>query len=442
MSDTSRIDYIVKSSSPLQGTLTVPGDKSISHRALMLAAIADGKTRIHGFLEGEDTLATMAVLKEMGVIIEREQAGNISVNGVGLHGLKAPAKPLYFGNSGTSVRLMAGLLAGQKFDTSLTGDPSLTGRPMRRITLPLQQMQADIECSHTGTLPIVIHGGRKLQAINYDLPVASAQLKSSILLAGLYAEGTTCIVEPAITRDHTERMLGYFGCPVVKNGGRICISAHKLKSRDLEIPGDISSAAFFIVAACIREGSELLLENIGVNPTRNAVITILKLMGASIDLENERETCGEPVADIRVKYSRLQGIDIPEDLVPIAIDEFPAILVAAAYANGRTSLTGAAELRVKESDRIMAMEKGLRSLGIEVESREDGMTVTGGKPAGATINSFKDHRIAMAFTIAGLASSDRITVQDCENVNTSFPGFTDRLQQFGTKVETTVRADG
>lgn len=308
MNDNTRIDYVVKSSNPLKGRLKIPGDKSISHRALMLAAIADGKTHISGFLDGEDTLATKAVLESMGVEINMPTANDVIVTGVGLHGLTAPVQPLYFGNSGTSVRLMAGLLAGQKFDSRLTGDASLSVRPMLRVTGPLQAMNAEIECSAAGTLPIDVHGGRELQGISYELPVASAQLKSSILLAGLYAKGTTCVVEPAVTRDHTERMLIHFGCQLEKSNNQVCIKSQSLTATDLEVPADISSATFFIVAACIRPGSELMLENIGINPTRNAVITILKQMGASISIENERQVSGEPVADIRVSYGRLQGI--------------------------------------------------------------------------------------------------------------------------------------
>jgi len=400
----------------------------------MLAAIADGDTHVSGFLDSEDTAATMAALQAMGVVIDRHGPHDLTVHGVGLHGLQAPAAALYFGNSGTSVRLMAGILAGQRFATRLTGDASLSHRPMHRIVDPLQQMHAVIECSEQGTLPIDIHGGSTLSGMTYSMPVASAQLKSALLLAGLYASGKTCVIEPAVTRDHTERMLAHFGCHIEIDGRQICVSGQPLTARDIQVPADISSATFFIVAACITPGSDLLLQRIGVNPTRDAVINILQSMGADISLQNRQQISGEPVADIRVRYSRLHGIAIPEQLVPIAIDEFPAILVAAACASGTTVLSGAAELRVKESDRIQAMEAGLQQLGIKAEARADGMVVTGGKPGGGEVNSFTDHRIAMAFTIAGLAASAPVTVRDCTNVNTSFPGFTDLLQGVGIDV--------
>lgn len=436
MSQSTRIDYIVKPGGPLLGRLQIPGDKSISHRALMFSAICEGDTHITGFLDSEDTIATMKALQAMGIRMDREGAGDLSVHGAGLNGLKAPAGVLYFGNSGTSVRLMAGILSGQEFDTELTGDDSLTRRPMRRITEPLQQMQADIECSAEGTLPIRIRGGRHLTGISYRMPVASAQLKSCLLLAGLYARGQTCVIEPAVTRDHTERMLAWFGCGIETTSDQICITPGKLAARNIDIPADISSAAFFMVAASIVEGSDLVLEKIGVNPTRNAVISILGRMGADISMENRRELSGEPVADIRIRHSELHGIHIPEELVPAAIDEFPVILVAAACARGKTVLSGASELRTKESDRIAAMEAGLKGIGIEVESRQDGMTVTGGFPVGGEVNSFTDHRIAMALAVAGLAASGPVTVQDCENVNTSFPGFVDLLQRVGPVIET------
>ena len=440
MSDTHRIDYTISKSGPLQGRIRVPGDKSISHRALMLAAIAEGNTHVRGFLDGEDTRATMAVLQSMGVVIDRHGPHGLTIHGVGLHGLQAPAATLYFGNSGTSVRLMSGILAGQEFDCQLTGDDSLSGRPMRRIIEPLTQMHARIECSEQGTLPINIRGGQVLAGMTYTMPVASAQLKSALLLAGLYASGQTCVIEPAVTRDHTERMLTHFGAKLDITGRQICISNQPLTARNIEVPADISSATFFMVAACITPGSDLLLEQVGVNPTRAAVITILQAMGADIELTNQCELSGEPVADIRVRHSRLQGTGIPEELVPIAIDEFPAILIAAACASGTTELSGAAELRVKESDRIRSMAAGMEQLGISVEVRQDGMLVEGGTFAGGEVDSFTDHRIAMAFAVAGLAATGPVLVRDCANVNTSFPGFTGLLRELGVDVTVTENA--
>jgi len=422
------MDFTIEAGNALRGKVRIPGDKSISHRALMMGSIAEGNTNISGLLEGEDTLATLKAFQKMGVDVEHHGENEITVHGMGLHGLKAPDGPLYLGNSGTSVRLLSGLLAGLSFDSELLGDESLTRRPMLRITNPLQQMGADITCSEAGTLPLHIHGGRQLSGICYEMPVASAQLKSAILLAGLYASWRTCVIEPAMTRDHTERMLEYFGVEVLRNTNKICVKGNILKGRDIQIPADISSATFFMLAATIVDGSNLLMENISVNKTRSAVIDILSQMGAKISLENKREACGEAVADIRVKSSQLVGIEIPIDLVPIAIDEFPVILVIAAFAKGRTILAGATELRVKESDRIQAMENGLKELGIELEAREDGMVVEGGHPTGGVVDSYGDHRIAMAFSMAGLASSGPIVIKDCTNVNTSFPGFVDLLK--------------
>ena len=426
-----KVDYTVEAGGPLTGRLEIPGDKSISHRALMLGAVADGVTRVHGFLEGEDTVATMEALRSMGVEIEHGSPRQIIIHGVGFHGLRGAGKPLYLGNSGTSVRLLSGLLAGQDFDSEMTGDESLQNRPMRRITEPLRQMGADIRCSDQGTLPITIRGGRKLTGISYQLPVASAQIKSALLLAGLYAAGTTCVTEPAVTRDHSERMLAWFGHPVERQDHRICINAGPLTGRDVEVPADISSAAFFIVAAAITEGSELVLESIGVNPTRSAVIDILQSMGADIQLENGRKFCTEPVADIRVRYSKLRGIEIPEDLVSVAIDEFPVLFIAAACAEGQTMLSGAAELRVKESDRIAAMAQGLSGLGIGVQTRDDGMIVEGGELQGGVIDSLGDHRIAMAFAVAGLVSRGAVIIRDCAGIDTSFPGFAGLMQGLG-----------
>jgi 3-phosphoshikimate 1-carboxyvinyltransferase len=429
------IEYLVRPGGPLRGTLAVPGDKSVSHRAVMLGAIAEGQTHISGFLDGEDTNATVAAFRELGVRIERPSATEVVVQGVGLRGLRAPERPLDLGNSGTSTRLLAGILSGQDFESTLTGDESLSKRPMRRVTEPLGQMGARIECTPAGTLPMCIRGGSKLRGIDYALPVASAQLKSALLLAGLYAEGRTCVTEPAITRDHTERMLAWFGCPVESADRRICIEGQPLRGRAVQVPGDISSAAFFMVAASLVPGSELTLTGVGINPTRSAVIDILNAMGAELEIGDPREVAGEPVADIRVRQRPLRGVRIPPALVPVAIDEFPAILVAAAFAEGETVLTDAAELRVKESDRIQSMADGLTVLGVRNETRSDGITVTGGRPRGGTVDSRGDHRIAMAFAVAGLAASGPVRVRDCANVDTSFPGFPATLQSVGGRIE-------
>ena len=419
----------------ISGRLAVPGDKSISHRAMMLGAIAEGETRVHGFLQGEDTLATAKAFRQMGVEIENDGT-HVRINGVGLNGLQKSSSAIDLGNSGTSVRLMTGLLAGQTFDSELIGDKSLMTRPMLRVIKPLRSMSAEISCTDKGTLPINITGGSSLVGIEYELPVASAQLKSCLLLAGLYAEGTTTIIENQATRDHTERMLSAFSFPIVRDKNRISIcKAEKLIGTDINIPADFSSAAFFIVAATITPGSDIVLENVGVNATRNSMLKIMQLMGADIELINEREQSGEPVADIHIKSSELHGINIPEELVAIAIDEFPVILVAAACAKGETRLTGAGELRVKESDRIQAMLDGFIATGVQAEDTEDGMIIQGSPFKGGVIDSHGDHRIAMAFAIAGLVSKEPIFVNDCENVATSFPGFVELAQKAGMDIQ-------
>ena len=436
-----RLDFISSPGVALTGRIAVPGDKSISHRAVMLGAIAEGDTHIRGFLDSADTRATLRAFGLMGVKTERAGKHEIIVHGAGLRGLRAPGRALDLGNSGTSVRLLAGLLAGQDFDSELRGDASLMQRPMGRIVDPLRRMGAAISCTPQGTLPIVIHGGNRLVGIAYTLPVASAQLKSSLLLAGLYAQGTTTITEPVITRDHTERMLRHFGCPVEYRDNRISIHSRSLRGGEVRVPGDISSAAFFMVAASIVPGSELIIEGVGINPTRHAVIEILKRMGADIRLDARGEINEEPVADIHVKYRPLQGIAVPAELVPIAIDEFPALFVAAACARGETVVTGAAELRVKESDRIAAMAEGLARLGIEVEPREDGIRIQGGRLCGGEVGSHTDHRIAMAFAVAGAAAAGPVRIRDCINVDTSFPGFVDTAGRAGMAV-TSEQCDG
>ncbi len=419
----------------LNGTLRVPGDKSISHRSIMLGSLATGTTEISGFLDGEDSLNTVRAFRAMGVSIDGPERVRVIIKGVGLHGLKAPAAALDLGNSGTAMRLMAGVMAGQGFDSVLAGDASLSGRPMGRVTDPLAAMGARIDTGDGGTAPLRIHGGSPLRGLDYVLPMASAQVKSCVLLAGLYADGTTCVTEPAPTRDHTERMLQGFGYPVQRDGTRVCLEGgHSLHGRAIEVPADISSAAFFMVGASIAPGSDLLLEHVGINPTRTGVIEILRRMGADLSLENRREVGGEPVADIRVRYAPLKGIHIPEDQVPLAIDEFPVLFVAAACAEGETVLTGAAELRVKESDRIQVMADGLRVLGIDARPTADGMVIRGGALGGGRVTSHGDHRIAMAFAIAGLRASAAVTIDDCANVNTSFPGFVPLARAAGLEV--------
>jgi len=433
--------FIVKPGGALCGHLRVPGDKSISHRAIMFGALAEGTTTITGFLEGEDCLATLRAFRAMGVRIDGPDHGRVIVQGVGLHGLHASAEPLDMGNSGTSMRLMSGLLAGQSFHTVLTGDASLTRRPMRRVTEPLALMGAQIDASERGTAPLRIHGGQHLRGVDYALPVASAQVKSCLLLAGLYAEGMTRVTEPAPTRDHTERMLEGFGYPLRREGDRsvAVMGGGCLTGTAIDVPADISSAAFFLVGASIAPGSDLLLEHVGVNPTRTGVIDILQLMGADIDILNPRLAGGEPVADLRVRSAPLRGIRIPEHLVPLAIDEFPALFIAAACAEGETVLTGAAELRVKESDRIQVMADGLSILGIAAQPTPDGIVIQGGALAGGTIDSHGDHRIAMSFAMAALRAGGPIRIQDCANVNTSFPGFVALARSGGLAVaESTV----
>lgn len=424
----------------LRGTLRVPGDKSVSHRSIMLGALAEGETRISGFLEGEDALATLNAFRRMGVVIEGPDRGQVLVRGVGLHGLKEPDGPLDMGNSGTSMRLLCGLLAGQGFPVTLTGDASLTRRPMRRVTEPLGRMGALIETSADGTAPLRIRPTSGLKGIDYAMPMASAQVKSSLLLAGLYARGETCVSEPAPTRDHTERMLSGFGYRVQRAPGRVCLSGGgRLAGRDLDVPGDISSAAFFLVGASLAPGSDLTLTNVGMNPTRTGVVNILRAMGADIEVANPREAGGEPVADLRVRAAPLRGIRIPEDQVPLAIDEFPALFVAAACAEGETVLTGAEELRVKESDRIQVMADGLAALGVEVEPRSDGIRIQGRGPGagfgGGELDSRGDHRIAMSFAIAALRAVAPITVHDCANVNTSFPDFAALARAVGLAID-------
>lgn len=414
----------------LRGELSIPGDKSISHRSIMLGSLAQGVTRISNFLRGEDNFSTMNAFRAMGVPI-LDDGSLITINGVGLHGLQEPGDVLDCGNSGTTIRLMTGLLSGQSFFSVLTGDQYLRKRPMKRVTEPLRLMGATIAGRGNGTLaPLALSGGR-LNGINYASPIASAQVKSALMFAGLYSDGATTVTEPTLSRDHSERMFRFFGADVETGGNSVTVrSGKELQGQEIVVPGDISSAAFFLVAALIVPGSELLIRNVGVNPTRTGVLEILQAMGGDITLLEQREVSGEPVADLLVRSSRLKGIEIGGDVVPRAIDEFPVISVAAALAEGTTVIRDAHELRVKETDRIAAMAANLRNIGAGlIEETEDGMVITGTEAlAGGTVSSCGDHRIAMSLAVAALASRSAITVDDVACVATSFPGFFDLLK--------------
>jgi 3-phosphoshikimate 1-carboxyvinyltransferase len=432
--------FSVAPSSSLSGSIKVAGDKSISHRSVIFGAIAEGVTRVNDILEGEDVVATMNAFRRMGIEIKKEdESGDYLIYGNGLYGLQAPDGPLDMGNSGTAFRLLAGLLSGQPWTTLMTGDESLNQRPMGRIITPLSLMGANIE-SENGMPPIVLHPVDSLSAIDYTTPMASAQVKSAVLLAGLYARGKTSVTEHAVTRDHTERMLAGFGYEVdtIKKpqGKTLSLSGGgRLSARNIDVPADLSSAAFFVVAALISKDSEILLEKVGMNPTRNGVLPVLIRMGADITLENERIVGGEPIADVRVKSSSLTGCDIMKSDVDLAIDEIPVIAVAAACAQGVTRVAGAEELRVKESDRIHSVVQGLRALGIEVDDHPDGMTITGGQIRSGSVQSYQDHRISMAFSMAGVAACGPVEVLGCENVATSFPGFGDLARSVGIDLE-------
>lgn len=408
----------------LTGRIRVPGDKSISHRSIMLGALADGKTRVTGFLEGADAISTMNVFRALGVRIDGPQDGCVTVHGVGVDGLRGAGKPLDCGNAGTAMRLLMGLLAGQSFASTLVGDESLTRRPMRRVAEPLGRMGARIE-TDDGRPPVRILPAARLAGIEYEMPMASAQVKSAVLLAGLYAEGETVITEPAPTRDHTERMLEGFGVKLVREGPKVRLAGgQRLTATSIDVPADISSAAFFLVGASIAEGSDLLLEHVGMNPTRTGIVDILRLMGADIEALNAREVGGEPVADLRVTHAPLHGAIIPEALVPDMIDEFPVLFVAAAAASGVTTVSGAAELRVKESDRIAVMANGLRAMGARIDETPDGAVIHGGATlGGASVDAHDDHRIAMSFVVAGQIAIAPVTLRGCATVATSFPGF-------------------
>lgn len=436
------MDFKVTPAAFQSATVSVPGDKSISHRAMLLGSIAEGRTEVSGFLTGEDCLATAAAMRALGVNIEQPGATEMIVDGVGLRGLQAPTTDLDLGNSGTAMRLMAGLLAGQSFDSVLTGDESLSGRPMGRIITPLTQMGAAIESDCDGTPPLQIAGGLNLHGIDYEMPMASAQVKSAVLLAGLYAEGTTSVTEPAVTRDHTERMLRAMGVSVTVSDTatdtvkQISVTGYQeLTGCAIEVPGDLSSATFIILGTLLSQDAEILIENVGINPTRTGVIEILLGMGADIQLENRRQFGDEPVADIRVRSTRLRGGAVDPALVSLAIDEFPALFVAAAAAEGETVFTGLEELRVKESDRIAAMAAGLRNLAINVEETPDGAVVYGGRFSGGIVDSYHDHRVAMSLAMAGTVAGGEVLIRGVDNVNTSFPGFRECAAKLGANVQ-------
>ena len=429
------ISFYVQPGSILQGQVSVPGDKSISHRAIIFAALGKGVSEINGFLNSEDSMATVQAFRDMGVVIEGPHRDSVKVYGVGKNGLCPPSGVLYLGNSGTSMRLLTGLLSAQSFNSVLSGDLSLNARPMERVAEPLREMGAKITTSKLGGAPIYIEGGQSLQGICYDMPVASAQVKSSIMLAALYANGSSYVTQPAQTRDHTEVLMKALGLDLTVNENKIAVNpGSELSNFSLEVPRDFSSAAFFIVGATICPGSQVVLKNVGVNPTRVGLIHILKLMGANIHLTNECSLNGEPVADIVVTYSPLRAIKIPPQYVSTAIDEFPVIFIAASCAQGVTEIRGLEELRLKESDRIAVMVKGLCQLGIKVNEQDDGVTIVGGEIQGGCVDSNGDHRTAMAFSMAGLVSLSEIEILNCAQVATSFPEFVDTSAKAGVRI--------
>jgi 3-phosphoshikimate 1-carboxyvinyltransferase len=435
----ARASWRVLPARRVAGEVVVPGDKSVSHRALMLGGIAEGTTEIEGFLASEDCLATLSALRALGVTIERSEPTRVRVQGAGLHGLRAAAAPLDMGNAGTAMRLFMGLLSWRPFDSTLVGDASLMKRPMERAAAPLRAMGAVIE-TREGRPPVVIRGGRPLHAIDFAMPVASAQVKSAVLLAGLGADGTTRVTEPAPTRDHTERMLAGFGVELERSGATVSLrGGQKLQAARIAVPADFSSAAFFIVAGLLGEGPGLLLRRVGVNPTRTGLLEMLRAMGADIRLTPVEQGGAEPLADIEVRPGRLRGVEVAESLVPLAIDEFPVFFIAAACAEGETLVRGAGELRVKESDRLAVMSAGLTALGVEHELLPDGMRIRGRADGaafqGGQVHSHGDHRIAMSFAVASLRAAGAIHVDDTANVATSFPGFAALARSIGLSLE-------
>lgn len=434
-----RQQFVIQPSSRVEGSISVPGDKSVSHRALMLGAIAQGTSRVTGFLPGEDCLATMAAVRAMGIEVVQHDATTIDVIGRGMHGLRDAGRPLDMGNSGTAMRLFMGLLSAQPFATELFGDDSLSRRPMERVAKPLRQMGARIETVN-GTPPVRIAGGSRLSGISFDMPVASAQVKSAVLLAGLYASGETSVSEPAVTRDHTERMLIRLGCAVRRSGATVTVAGGgSLSACPIAVPGDLSSAAFMVLAGCIAAEGELVIDRVGLNPTRTGILRILELMGADIRVEQPAGEAGEPVGRLIVRPRRLRGIEVPAELVPLAIDEFPVIFVAAAHAVGETVIRGASELRHKETDRIRVMADGLRALGVDVEELPDGARIRGGRVRGGTVDSAGDHRVAMSFAVGAARAEGAVTILDTANVATSYPGFA--AQARGVGLDVTVTGD-
>lgn len=427
---------------PLRGVIRVPGDKSISHRSVMFSSLAVGISRITGLLEGDDVMATLSAFRAMGVKAEGPNKGELIIHGVGMHGLQEPEAELDMENSGTAMRLMSGILAAQSFSSTLVGDASLSKRPMLRITMPLNQMGANCQTEEEGRPPIRIQPAQHLQGIHYDMPIASAQVKSAVLLAGLYAEGETSITEPAPTRNHTENMLQAYGYDCQTKGNQMFLQGGgEMVAANIDVPADISSAAFFLVAASIIPGSDLTLEHVCVNPTRTGILDLLKALGADIQLLNQRKIGGEDIADLRVKYAPLKGTEIDPAIVPLAIDEFPVFFIAAACADGLTTVTGAEELRHKESDRITAMAEGLASLGVQVDELPDGAVIHGrGTQSEPVFNSgsvqcFHDHRIAMSFAVAGMCSAANVLIEDSATVATSFPNFCDLGNEVGMSLE-------
>lgn len=427
-------NFVVSPGGQVAGELRVPGDKSVSHRAAMFGAIAQGATEIHGFLEGEDCASTLAALSAMGVRHERLGPGHLVMHGVGPRGLTAPARPLDVGNSGTTMRLLAGILAGQAFDATLVGDESLMRRPMERIAEPLRRMGADVR-TRSGRPPVTVSGPHPLAGLDHRLDLPSAQVKSAVLLAGLFASGRTRVEEPGVSRDHTERMLESFGVPVLRESHAVAIDGPAtLRATGIRIPGDFSSAAYFMAAGVIAGSGGLIVRDVGINPTRSALLEILRLMGADIRVHAAPGMDAEPRADLEIRPGGLRGIEVPPALVPIAMDELPLLFAVAALADGETVVTGASELRVKESDRLSAMASGLTTLGVDVEALPDGMRIRGGPVRGGVVDSQGDHRVAMAFAVLGARADSAITIQGVQNVATSFPGFARMAQAAGLRL--------
>ncbi len=427
--------FLVQPSTHVEGSLRVPGDKSVSHRALMFGAIAAGTSHVTGFLPGEDCLATLAALRSLGIEIHQRDATTIDVVGQGMHGLAQASHGLDMGNSGTAMRLFMGLLAAQPFASELTGDESLSKRPMERVAKPLRQMGADVQTLN-GLPPVRIRGGADLRGIRFEMPVASAQVKSAVLLAGLYAAGETTVTEPAVTRDHTERMLTRLGYPVRRAGPSVTVTGGgSLSAARIDVPGDLSSAAFMVLAGCLATSGELVIEGVGLNPSRTGILRILQMMDARLRIEMAVDDGGEPVGRVAIAPSRLRGIEIPTELVPLAIDEFPVIFVAAALAEGETVIRGAEELRHKESDRIRVMADGLRALGVDVEELPDGARIRGGQLQGGTIDSGGDHRVAMSFAVGASRAQGPVEILNTANVATSYPGFVTQARAIGLDIE-------